>query len=84
MKSRRWQDCRPFVRALEARAYLVEGRPVMSDGLYLYMYELWQDGARAGALAYKKHVTEHSKAKGTASHRKGRRRNHAAGRLCAD
>lgn len=78
MKPRRWQDCRPFVRALEARAYLVEGRPVMSDGIYLYLYELWQDGTRAGARAYKRYVTEHPKTESTASHRKGRRRHDAA------
>jgi len=77
LSPKRWQDCRPFVRALEARAYLVEGRPVMSDGIYLYLYELWQDGARAGARAYKKYVAEHSKAKGATSDRKNRRRNDA-------
>lgn len=75
---KRWQDSKAFVRALAAREYLVDNRPVMSDGIYLYMYELWQDGTRVGALAYKKHVSEHPKAKGAASHRKGHRRHDAA------
>jgi hypothetical protein len=77
-RPKRWQDCKPFVRALSARQYLVDGRPVMSDGIYWYLYELWQDGTRAGALAYKRHVAEHPKAKVASSHRKGRRRNDAA------
>jgi hypothetical protein len=77
-KHKRWQDCRSFVRALEARKYLVDGRPVMADGIYWYLYELWQDGTRAGALAYKKYVAQHSKAKGASSHREGRARDDVA------
>lgn len=77
-KPKHWRDCRAFVRALEARAYLVEGRPVMSDGIYWYLYELWQDGTRAGARAYKNYVAEHAKAKGASAHRKGSRRHDAS------
>lgn len=77
-RPKRWQDCKPFVEALAARSYLVEGRPVMSDGIYWYLYELWQDGTRAGALAYKRHVTQYSKAKGASSNRKGSRRHDAS------
>lgn len=68
VKAKRWQDSRAFVRALHAREYLVEGRLTMSDGIYLYLFELWQDGLRAGALAYKKHViAKHFQAKGASS-----------------
>lgn len=79
-KSKRWQDCKPFVRELKARAYLIKGRPVMSAGLYLYMFELWCAGWRQGrkALRRKLDVTEHQKAKGASAHRKGRRRDDAA------
>jgi len=50
---KRWQDCKPFVAALLARNYigLVNANvPTLSlsDGLYLYMYELWQDGTVEG------------------------------------
>jgi hypothetical protein len=76
--AKNWRDCRAFVRALRAREYLVDDRPVMSEGIYWYLYELWQDGTRAGALAYKNHVAQHGQAKGTSSHRKGRRRHDAA------
>lgn len=48
---KRWQDCKPFVDALLARGYVLplgDARGgihlCMSDGVYLYMYELWQDG----------------------------------------
>jgi hypothetical protein len=41
---RRWQDCSPFVNALTKREY----NNVLSDGLYLYLYELWQDGVKYG------------------------------------
>jgi hypothetical protein len=77
---KRWQDCKRFVRTLRARAYLVKGRPVMSAGLYLYMYELWRDGWRQGrkALRRKLDVTEHEKAKGASAHRARRRRDDAA------
>lgn len=49
---RRWQDCLEFVECLRAREYIVnigsgdEGLVAMSAGIYLYMYELWQDGKR--------------------------------------
>lgn len=79
---KRWQDCPRFVRALRERCYLVNDRPVVSEGLYLYMYELWRDGWREGRTALLKKqkgdVTEHEKAKGASTHRKGRRRNDAA------
>lgn len=75
--AKRWQDCRAFVRALRARKYLVEDRPVMSEGIYWYLYELWQDGLITGARAYKKHVAKHEKAKGASSHREGGRRDDA-------
>lgn len=77
---KRWQDCRAFVRALEARDYLVDGRPCMSDGIYLYMYELWRDGAHFVLRAMKRrgHGTKHSKAASATTHRKARRRDHAA------
>jgi hypothetical protein len=77
---KRWQDCKPFVRELKSRDYLVKSRPVMSPGVYLYMYELWCAGWRTGrkALRRKLDVTEHKKAKGASSHRKGRRRDDAS------
>jgi hypothetical protein len=77
---KRWQDCRAFVRDLIEREYLVEGRPVMSDGIYLYMYELWRDGARFALRAMKRkgYVSQYPKAVSTSSHRKTRRRNDAA------
>lgn len=45
----RWQDCEAFIEALLQRKYVTmdaEGcvGPLMADGIYLYMYELWQDG----------------------------------------
>lgn len=41
---KRWQDCEPFVAALKSRGYLTaDNRVVMSDGVYLYMYEAWAD-----------------------------------------
>lgn len=44
----RWQKCRAFVEALKARNYLSpDGEPYVSDGLILYMYELFQDGVRS-------------------------------------
>ncbi len=44
---KRWQDCTEFVECLRARRYVLgEGNRVCSPGLYLYMYELWQDGKR--------------------------------------
>ncbi len=43
-----WRKNRAFTDALKARQYLtlVDGRLqcCCSDGIYLYMYELWQDG----------------------------------------
>lgn len=76
---KRWQDCKPFFRELKSRGYLVKGRPVMSAGIYLYMYELWCAGWRTGrkALRRKLDVTEHKKAKGTSSDRARRRRDDA-------
>lgn len=48
---KRWQDCKPFVDALLKRGYVLSTggkKPgiseCMSAGIYLYMYELWQDG----------------------------------------
>jgi hypothetical protein len=75
MKPRRWQDCRAFVRDLTEREYIVDGRLVMSDGIYLYMYELWRDGARFALRAMKRkgYVSEYPKAASAPSHRKGRR-----------
>ncbi len=48
---KKWRDCTEFVECLKARGYVldadeVEDSMVMSAGLYLYMYELWQDGKR--------------------------------------
>lgn len=47
----RWQDCEPFVNALVKREYVQRFgkgfRLLLSDGCYLYMYELWQDGCDA-------------------------------------
>jgi len=49
MTARRWQDDADFVAALKARNYLTEdGRLVMRDGHYLYMWELFLDGIAAG------------------------------------
>jgi len=49
MTAHRWQDDAAFVAAIKARDYLTsDGRVVMSDGIYLYMYELWLDGLAAG------------------------------------
>lgn len=50
----KWQDCPEFVKCLGARGYVldadeVEDSMVMSAGLYLYMYELWQDGKRGAS-----------------------------------
>jgi hypothetical protein len=50
----RWQDCEPFVAALLKRQYVVRDSAgelllPMSPGLYLYMYELWQDGHDAAS-----------------------------------
>ena len=47
----RWQDCRGFVEDLAKREYVAkfgQGHLTlfMSDGIYLYMYELWQDGMK--------------------------------------
>jgi hypothetical protein len=44
-----WRDCKPFVKALLKREYLSQDSEgelhlSMSDGIYLYLYELWQDG----------------------------------------
>jgi hypothetical protein len=80
MKPRRWQDCKPFVRELKSLGYLVKSRPVMSPGVYLYMYELWCAGWRQGrkALRRKLDVTEHEKTKGASKNRTGRRRDDAA------
>jgi len=83
-KRKRWQDTRAFVRALKARGYLAENnRPVMSDGIYLYLFELWIDGVvmgwRQGRQALRrKHVTEHDKAARSSQGRKGRGRHNAA------
>ena len=57
---KRWQDCDPFLDALVRRQYLNQDtkdfsvlRQNMSDGAYLYLYELWQDGVRHGRLTAK-------------------------------
>jgi len=46
-----WRASEPFVEALVARQYVkLEGGQVvtcMSEGTYLYMWELFQDGLRA-------------------------------------
>lgn len=55
----RWQDCKPFVDTLvDKHGYvsyvMVSGKQkqglqlCMADGVYLYMYELWQDGIAYG------------------------------------
>ena len=50
---KRWQDCEAFIEALLARGYVRRDDagnvgPLMADGIYLYMYELWQDGFEQG------------------------------------
>lgn len=55
---KRWQDCPPFLHALRVCGYArVEAgadgvtrvtTAFMSDGAYLYMYELWQRGYAYG------------------------------------
>ena len=49
---RRWQDCDAFIEALLQRKYVQRDDagnvgPLMADGIYLYMYELWQDACLA-------------------------------------
>lgn len=48
---RRWQDCKLFVTALKKREYISDTSTgwflLMSDGIYLYLYELWQDGRQS-------------------------------------
>lgn len=47
-KPKRWQDDKAFVAALRKREYLDEGdKPNMSDGIYIYMWELFQDGRKS-------------------------------------
>ena len=46
----RWQDCEAFIEALLKRQYVTRDEagnvgPLMADGIYLYMYELWKDGS---------------------------------------
>lgn len=45
-KPNRWQDCEPFVEWLVGMQYLKRTPKgvtvVMSDGIYLYMWEAWQ------------------------------------------
>jgi len=49
MTARRWQNDVAFVAALKVRNYLTaDGRMVMREGHYLYMWELWLDGLAAG------------------------------------
>lgn len=52
MLPRNWRKCEPFVAALLEREYVRrEGEGLhlcMADGIYLYLYELWQDGAHEG------------------------------------
>jgi hypothetical protein len=48
--AKRWQDCEPFIEDLTKRGYVKRDdagnvQTCMSEGIYLYMYELWQDGA---------------------------------------
>lgn len=45
---KKWRDCPEFVECLKARGYVldIDRSLAMSPGLYLYMYELWQDGKR--------------------------------------
>lgn len=55
---RRWQDCPTFVLDLKRRAYLTpSGQELMSEGIYLYLYELWQDGVLRGWKKAKKAAT---------------------------
>lgn len=55
MAARSWDKDEAFVAALEARKYVTRDSNkqlvlVMSDGVYLYLHELFQDGT-AHALA---------------------------------
>lgn len=48
----RWQDCEAFIEALLQRKYVTKDEannvgPLMADGIYIYMYELWRDGRDA-------------------------------------
>ena len=50
--SKRWQDDEDFVAALKKRGYLDEnGGMCMSNGIYLYMWELFQDGIECSQSA---------------------------------
>jgi len=44
-----WTQDAAFIAALAKRGYLVGGRRVMADGVYLYLYELWCDGVANAA-----------------------------------
>jgi hypothetical protein len=54
---KRWQDSKPFVKALAERGYVQvkprgrEPKTCLAEGVYLYMYELWQDGAESAPHA---------------------------------
>lgn len=53
---KRWQDCQSFTDALVARQYLSKDatgnlKTCMPEGVYLYMWELWQDGWAAAWAA---------------------------------
>lgn len=48
----RWQDCKPFVKALRDREYIgPDGTLLMHSGHYLYLYELWQNGVEHGSAS---------------------------------
>lgn len=61
---KKWQGDAPFVEALKARQYLgADGKPNMSAGIYLYLWELWQDGVEHGQADLAA-VTETAKQRG--------------------